>query len=109
MIGVIFDFAGEFVEVVIDGTNCLFRTKQFGGALAPIDALRLDKKGVIKEHPDLKDNEDWRKEAIKRFKEKMKDYNNEKERMEYIINDLKKFGYKPLVIQKAGFRPIKVN
>ena len=109
MIGTIFEFAGEIVEVRINDTNCLFRTKQFGGALAPIDSIKLDKEGSIKEHPDLKDREDWREETIKRFKKKIKSYDNEKQRMKYIIEDLKKYGYKPMYIAIDGMRPKKIK
>ncbi len=108
MIGVIFDFAGKMVEVRVESNNVLFRTIEFGGALAPIENLRLDYNGVCKEHPDLKDNDNWKKEAIKRFKDKIKSYNTEEEKINYIINDLKKFGYVPTIIQKKGFRPKKL-
>ena len=106
--GIVFRFANELVEVRVDGFNCLFRTSQFGGAFAPIDALRLDKAGVIREFPDLKDEEDWREQALTRFKEKIKTYATEKLRMEYIIQDLKKYGYIPLYWQEQGFRPKKL-
>lgn len=108
MIGVIFDFAGEIIEVRIDNTNCLFRTKQYGGAFSTIDGLKLDKKGVVKEFPDLKDKETWKKEAIERFKERIKNMKNEDERMDYVIKDLGKWGYIPLYKQKKGCRPVKI-
>jgi len=71
--------------------------------------LRFDKAGVIKEFPDLKDNEEWRFEAIKRFKEKIKSLNNESEVSDYIINELKGCGYKPKFKQRAGFRREVLN
>ena len=67
MIGVIFNFAGEPIEVRVDGNSVLFRTKETQSMFVPIEALRLDKKGVIKEHPDLENNNEWRQESIKRF------------------------------------------
>ena len=109
MIGVIFEYGSEKVEVRIDKTNCYFRTGQFGGALVPIDSIRIDKKGSIKEHPDLKDRKDWKEETIKRFKEKLKSYNTESERVKYVIDDLSKVGYKPIYIQRTGFRPQKIK
>ena len=109
MIGAIFEFGGEYVEVRVDGFNCLFRTNQFGGALAPIDALQLDKSGVIKEFPDLKNKKEWKEEAIKRFKEKIKKMSNEDKRIKYIIEDLRKFGYKPMYYQKQGHRPKRIK
>lgn len=105
MIGVIFDFIGEIVEVRVNNTNVLFRSaKQLGGAFATIDGLKLDRKGVEKEHPDLKDRDDWKEETIKRFKQKIQNMKTEKERINYIIEDLKKYGYIPLKYQVHGFR-----
>lgn len=104
MIGVVFQFGTKIVEVRIDDTQCLFRTGDLGGAFFPIENLQLDKKGVIREFPDLRYKENWREEATKRFKEKMKTFKTEEERVEYIIEDLKQFGYVPLYSQKKGFR-----
>ena len=109
MIGTIFEFGGKIIEVRIDGDNCLFRTEDYGGSFAPIEGLNLDKKGSIKENPDLKDREDWKEETIKRFKEKLKSYETEKKKMQYIIEDLRKFGYKPKYMQLKGHRPIKIK
>lgn len=109
MIGVIFQFMGDIVEVRVDYINCLFRNSGFGGALAPIEGLKLDYKGVCKEHPDLVDNPEWRSEAIKRFKEKLKTMENDEQRVKYVIDDLAKFGYLPLYIQKQGHRPEKIK
>ena len=109
MIGVIFSFINETVEVRIDNSNCLFRTQQFGGALTPIENLRIDKNGALKEFPDLKDNPEWKQITIERFKEKMKGLKTEQERVNYVINDLKKYGYVPLYIQRAGHRPVKIT
>lgn len=106
MIGIIFEFGGDTVEVRIDNSSCFFRTSQLQ-RFATIDGLKLDKVGVIKEFPDLKDNEDWRKIAIERFKNKMKKMNTEKERVEYVIKDLISFGYKPLYLQREGHRPVR--
>jgi len=109
MIGVVFQFMGEVVEVRITNSNCIFRTSQFGGQFAPIEGLRLDKKGVIREFPDLIDKENWREEAIKRFKDKMKSYSTEDEQANYVINDLKKYGYMPQYLQKSGYRPKRIS
>jgi len=109
MIGVIFEYGSEIVEVRIDHSNCYFRTGQFGGALSPIDSIKIDKAGSIKEHPDLKDRVDWKEETIKRFKKKLKSYDTEMERVEYVIKDLSKIGYKPIYIQRDGHRPQKIK
>jgi len=109
VIGVIFQLGSETIEVRINGTLCLFKTGQFGGGYSPIDGLKLSKGGVIKEFPDLKDREDWKEESIKRFKNKIKGLNTEDERMDYVIEDLRKFGYKPMYLQKAGHRIKKLK
>jgi len=109
MIGVIFEYGSERVEVRIGTSNCYFRTGQFGGALVPIDSIKIDKAGSIKEHPDLKDRDDWKEESIKRFKEKLKTYKTEMERLKYVIEDLSKVGYKPIYIQRDGHRVQKIK
>jgi hypothetical protein len=107
MIGILFKYANDTVEVRITGTEVIFRTSQLA-QFADIDGIKLDKNGVIKEFPDLKDEKDWQKEARKRFKKKMRDLNDEKERAEYLIKDLTKHGYQPMYLQRQGFRPIKL-
>jgi len=107
MIGIIFEYINEKVEVRIKDNNCYFRTSQFM-QFVPIEGLRIDKKGAIKEHPDLKDDKDWREKTIQRFKDKINKMNNEKEIAKYIMNDLSKYGYKPLYLQESGFRPKKL-
>lgn len=109
MIGAVFQFVNEIVEVRINGSNCLFRTLNTFGGFVPIDALNLDKKGVILEHPDLEGAENWREEAVERFKNKLKNYESETQRMNYIIEDLRKYGYQPLHMQRAGHRPQKIK
>lgn len=104
MIGIIFTFCSEIVEVRIDKNQLLFRTSKFGGAFVPIEGLRLDKGGALKEFPDLQGDDAWREKVIKRFKEKLKKMKNEEEEMKYIIKDLSKFGYVPYAIQRKGHR-----
>jgi hypothetical protein len=108
MIGIIFSFGTETVEVRIKDSNVFFRTSQFH-QFGDIDGIKLDKQGTLKEFPDLKDNSEWESIARKRFKEKMKELESEEARAKYIINDLTKHGYVPLYMQKEGFRPIKLN
>ena len=107
MIGVIFQFGSEIVEVRVQDSNLFFRNSN-SPQFADISGLKLDKSGVIKEFPDLKDKEDWQKQARDRLKEKIKTMKDEQERVKYVIEDLSKFGYKPLYLQKQGFRPVKV-
>lgn len=106
MIGIIFQYGSEVVKVDICGKNIIFTT---GMMKATIEGLKLDYNGVCKEFPDLAIEQDWRKIAIERFKEKMANMKTEKERAEYLIQDLRKVGYIPLYIQKGGFRPIKLS
>jgi uncharacterized protein YfcZ (UPF0381/DUF406 family) len=107
MIGAIFEYGNDKVEVRVQDLNCYFRTSDFA-QFATIDGIKLDKKGAVKEFPDLKDREDWKEETIKRFKEKLKQMETESQRIKYVISDLTKHGYKPLFIQRAGFRPVKI-
>ena len=109
MIGVIFKFNSDNIQVVVDGTNCGFRTGEFGGALVPIDSLRIDKAGSIKEHPDLENDAEWKEKTIERFKQKIKELNTEAGRMKYIVNDLKRYGYVPTYMQRSGHRPVKIK
>ena len=104
MIELIFEFAGDYVLVKIQGWNITFGNTNYGTRLAPIECLRLDRSGVMNEFPDLKDDPNWRDEAIKRFKDKIKHMRSEEQIAEYIIEDLKKFGYIPKWKQKGGFR-----
>ena len=103
MIGVIFMFGSEMIEVRVEDNSIMFRTGVSNG-LVPIEGLQLSQAGVINEFPDLKDNVDWRHHAIKRFKEKVTSFETEKEKMDYIIEDLGKHGYIPKYIQKGGHR-----
>ena len=107
MIGAIFEFGSEKVEVRVQNVSCFFRSSQ-NMQFVTIDSLRLDKAGVIKEFPDLENDEEWRTKAIERFKEKLKNMETEKQRIQYVIDDLSKFGYKPLFLQEQGHRPIRL-
>lgn len=105
MIDVIFQLGNEIVFVRIDKGNVLFSTGTHKEYLEPIDSLKLDYGGVIKEFPDLKDNKQWRSEAIQRFKHHIKSLNSEDKIFDYIKNDLAKYGYVPIKKMKAGHRP----
>lgn len=104
MIGCLFQFANEFVEVRVDGNQLLFRTPQTGMLFATLNCIRFDKAGTILEFPDLKDNEDWNSIAMERLKSKLKTFETEDKKMEYVIDELSKKGYVPKFKQKAGFR-----
>ena len=107
MIGVVFEFANEIVEVRVEGSNVFFRN---GNTIqwATIEGLKLDYNGVVKEHPDLEGVDEWKAQAILRFKSKIKSFNSENQRINYIIEDLRKYGYIPKFKQKKGFRPERI-
>jgi len=107
MIGVIFQYGSEVVEVRIMEDKVYFRTTQ-SPQFADISGIKLNKGGVLKEFPDLKDNDEWASIARERFKEKIKQMKTEEERVQYVIDDLTKYGYKATHLQKAGFRPVKL-
>ena len=109
MLGVIFTIGSDVVEVRVDNNNVYFRDKTSGAGFATIEGLQLSKSGVEKEFPDLKDRGDWREKAIERFKETIKLLDNEKDKMDYIIKDLKEHGYIPKIKQKQGFRPVRLS
>jgi hypothetical protein len=105
MIDTIFRFAGQVVLVRVKGNEITFGAKtSTSPMMAPIEGLKLDYTGTIREFPDLETSDNWREEAIVRFKTKVISLPTEDEKMEYIIKDLAKFGYEPLYLQKAGFR-----
>ena len=109
MISTLFQNGSEIMEVRIKDSTCIFRTQNTQGGFIPIEAIKLEKAGCIREHPDLKNDKDWRDESIKRFKQKIKTCETEKQRMKYIISDLTKYGYKALYYQQQGFRPVKIK
>ena len=104
MIGVIFQFGGEFVTVEIRGTELYFKTSEYNSQPAPLDAIQLNRAGVIKEFPDLALADDWKQIALERLKTKIKDMASEMERINYVITDLKSYGYIPYAYQKQGYR-----
>lgn len=108
MIGVIFTLGNELLEVRIDENNLLFRTKETQ-IFYPIENLRIDKAGAIKENPDLVDDENWREKTIQRLKEKIKGMGSDMERKEYIITEMKKMGYTPYAYQRQGHRPVMIK
>lgn len=108
MIKSTFRLGGDLVETIIDGNNLMFSDTQ-SGTITTIEGIKLNQQGVIEEFPDLKDKKDWKKEAIKRFKEHLKKMNTEMKKNDYVISELKKHGYTPLFYQRGGFRPVKIK
>ena len=109
MIQVLFGFASDKVLVTVSDKEVWFSHTGYGAVKAPIECLRLDYIGVVREFPDLELDSDWQKIAISRFKQKIKTFSTEDEIANYIISDLRKFGYVPEQKQKDGFRPQKIK
>jgi hypothetical protein len=104
MITIIFNHLNEKVMVTINGNLVKFGNTKFGAVMADISGLKLDYAGCCREFPDLKLREDWRDEAIIRFKEKVASFSSEKYKAWFIIEDLRGHGYIPKLIQRDGFR-----
>ncbi len=79
------------------------------GSFSPLGRLRLNKNGVIREFPDLINEEDWQKIAIERMDEHLSKMKSENEVCEYAQSELKKYGYVPKMIKKDGFRPMMLS
>lgn len=104
MIEAIFQLASEIILIRVAGNSVGFANSTYGATFSTIEGLKLSKSGVIKEFPDLKDKENWKEEAIKRFRKKIASLPTERQKMNYIIEDLKKHGYKPKWEQVYGYR-----
>lgn len=108
MIDLTFFYGSELVIVKIEGNNIRFGTTTYGAKLANIEGIKIDYSGTIRQFPDLKDDLDWRKKAIERFKAHINTLSNENEISDYMIEELKTKGYKPHLKQVKGHRPIKL-
>ncbi len=104
MIEILFNFGGDFILVKVDGNNIKFSNSSFGAVETDISGLKLNHEGVIKEFPDLKDNDNWKSKAIERFKKHIGLFKTEEEKANYIVEDLKKHGYIAKHKQRKGFR-----
>ena len=104
MIDLIFYYGTDIILVKINGKQVLFGNSAYGQFLAPFEKLNIDKSGVMKEFPDLKDDKDWRLKAVERFYNHIYSLETEEAISDYIIDDLRKFGYIPKYRQRKGFR-----
>ena len=98
---------GDIINVVIDDNNTMFCDSS--GVITTIEGLRLSKSGVIKEHPDLENDENWKKKSIERLKEHIKKLKTENNKINYVKDELQKHGYRPLFKQRGGWRPQKFD
>lgn len=103
-----FQKGSERMIVRIIGNNVLFIDPQ-NNIMAPIEGLNLNKQGVIKEYPDLKDDTEWKQKAIQRFTNKVKSFKTENERADWIVEEMKQMGYTGLYKQREGFRVQKIT
>ena len=101
-----FKLGSELIEVIVNGNEIMFFDVSTG-QITGLTGINYNKSGVLKEFPDLEDDEEWRKKAIERLKEHIKKFNKEEDKLTYIINDLKKYGYTCLFTQQNGFRTKK--
>lgn len=108
MIKTTFKLGGEVIEVIVDKTNLMFADAATG-TITTIEGLKLSRPGVLKEHPDLEGDDEWKKKAMERLKEHIKKLQGEAKKTDYIIQELTKFGYEGLFKQRAGFRPEKIR
>lgn len=105
MIDLIFFRGTEITFVRTDGHNVRFASSLDPNKYSSFSGLKLDYEGCIKEFPDLKGNPDWKEEVVKRFDEKIKSMDSEEEIVEYIVEELQKYGYILKKKQRSGFRP----
>lgn len=108
MIGAVLTLASDVVEIRVKGNEVYFKSAN-NLTWATIDGLQLNYEGVLKEFPDLKGEPDWKQQAIKKFKEKIRKLQTEDKKINYIIEDLKKHGYKPKYKCKQGHRPTPIK
>lgn len=94
------------MQIIIRGNELLFYDTH-SQMTTTIEGIRLSKAGVLKEFPDLKDDYDWKKKTIERFKEHIRTLKTEMEKVNYVKDELVKHGYTPLYYQRAGFREKK--
>jgi len=108
MLGVIFMFASDMVEVRLDGNHLVFRSG-ISPQWSTIEGLQLSYDGVCKEFPDLVGQPSWKAQAIERFRDKLASYEKEVDKMDYIVKDLKKYGYISKYVQKGGHRVKRIK
>ncbi len=105
---IVFQKGTRRTAIRIIGDNVLFIDLNTN-MLAPIEGLKFHKEGVIKEYPDLKDDQDWKQKSIQRFVDKVKELPSETKKVEWIINEMRLKDYKPLYKQRNGFRAEKIK
>ena len=105
MIKLYFKKERDVLMIKILGNNITFSNEQLGFmAEAPIDLIKMDYEGILRECPDLADKHpiEARSEYIRRFKELISGMKNEDEIKEYVIDQMTRAGYDFRRIEKAG-------
>jgi len=100
-----FRIGGDILDVIIRDNNVLFTDAS--GVITTIEGIKLSRSGIIKENPDLKDDEDWRKKGIERFKEHVKKIKGDSKKIDYVKTELQNHGYEPMYKQRNGWRAEK--
>lgn len=106
MIKATFRNGSDVVEAIIDGGNLTFYDVS-NGMITTIEGIKLSQAGVVKQFPDLEDDDEWKAKAIQRLKEHIKQYPSETQAITYVKDELIKLGYEPLFWQRGGHRPKK--
>jgi len=106
MINATFQVDSDLISVKIEGNNLAFFDVGTG-LMTTLEGIKFSKAGVLKEFPDLKDNPDWKLISMERLKNHIKSFKTEMEKINYVKDELIKFGYKALFYQVAGFRTKK--
>lgn len=96
----------EVIEVIVRGNELLFFDVS-SGMISPVEGLRIKKSGVVKQFPDLEEDDEWKQKAIQRLKGHMKEFKTEEQRLNYVKDELLQYGYEPKIVQRAGFRTKK--
>lgn len=109
MYDILFYFGQEIVIVRVNGKRIYFSYTGQEGTFSPMEKLKLNRDGVLKEYPDLINDEEWEKEAVKRFEKHLHTMPSELDIVEYVKKDLKKFGYIPKTQKRNGFRPVNLS
>ena len=99
---------GKIIEAIY-GPNGLMFFDVTTGMITSLEGLKLSRQGVVKEFPDLENDDEWNKKAIKRLKAHLNKLKTEDAKINYVIDELKKHGYQPLFKQRAGFRPTSLK
>jgi hypothetical protein len=104
----VFQSGSERTAIRIIGDNVLFIDLQTN-TVAPLEGLKLNRIGVIKEYPDLKDDPEWKQKSIQRFVDKIKALPSETERANWLVEEMKQMNYTPLYQQRDGWRPKRIK